>query len=93
MTNYRVLLSGLCLAALTPLVALAGTVNVNTADAARIAAELKGIGASRAEAIVAYREQNGAFRSAEDLAAVSGVTLRIVEMNRDNIVITDKPSE
>lgn len=93
MTNHRVLLAGLCLAALTPLAALAGTVNVNTADAATIAAELKGIGASRAEAIVAYREQNGAFRSASDLAAVSGVTLRIVEINRDSIVISDKQAE
>ncbi len=93
MTNHRVLLACLCLAALTPIVALAGTVNVNTADAATLAAELKGIGVSRAEAIVAYREQNGAFRTAEDLAAVSGVTLRIVEMNRGNIVISETPSE
>ncbi len=93
MTNLRVLMACLCLAALAPLATLAGTVNVNTADAATLAAELKGIGVSRAEAIVSYREQNGAFRSAEDLAAVSGVTLRIVEMNRANIVISDKSSE
>ena len=87
MTDYRALLACISLAALVPFSALGGPVNVNIADATTLAAELKGIGASRAEAIVAYREENGAFRVAEDLADVSGVTLRIVEMNRDNIVI------
>ena len=37
-------------------------VNVNKADAAQIAEELKGIGLSKATAIVAYRTQNGPFK-------------------------------
>ena len=36
----------------------AGTVNINTADAEAIAAEIKGIGMVKAEAIVAYRKAN-----------------------------------
>ena len=43
-------------------------VDVNTADAETIARVLVGVGQSKAEAIVAYREENGRFESVEDLA-------------------------
>jgi len=72
-----------------PLGAFAGPVNVNTADATTIARELKGIGLSRAQAIVEYREKNGPFKSADDLAKVKGVGMKVVEQNRANIK-TDK---
>lgn len=72
-----------------PLGAFAGPVNVNTADAKTIARELKGIGLSRAQAIVEYREKNGPFKSADDLAKVKGVGMKVVEQNRANIK-TDK---
>lgn len=65
----------------------AGPVNINTADAATLAAELNGIGLSRAEAIVEDRKRNGPFAAPEDLARVKGVGLRIVDMNRDNIQV------
>jgi competence protein ComEA len=43
-------------------------VNINTADAAAITgAHIKGIGKKRAEAIVAYRQQHGPFKSVDDL--------------------------
>ena len=49
----------LCAAlALFPVLAWAGTVDLNTADAETLARELKGIGAARAEAIIAWREEN-----------------------------------
>lgn len=70
---------------LVPLLAIAGPVDVNSADAETIAAELDGIGLARAQAIVAYREANGPFRSVEDLLAVKGVGERILAANRDNI--------
>lgn len=41
------------------------TVNINEADAEKLAEVLDGIGLSRAEAIVQYREKNGRFYSAE----------------------------
>ncbi len=66
-------------AALLAPAALAGPVNVNTADAKTLAKELNGIGLSKAEAIVAYREKNGPFKSAEDLAKVQGIGAKTVE--------------
>ena len=47
--------------AFLPVFVLAGPVNVNTADAETISRELKGVGQSKAQAIVAYREAHGAF--------------------------------
>ena len=74
---------------LAPLAAVSGPVNVNTADAETIAAELDGIGIARARAIVAYRQANGPFRSAEDLLAVKGVGERILAANRENIRLAE----
>ena len=41
---------------LLPLLALAGPVNINTADAGTIAAEVNGVGLAKATAIVEYRK-------------------------------------
>ena len=49
-----------------------GTVNVNTATAADLE-RLPGIGPAMAERILAYRHQNGKFRSINDLREVSGI--------------------
>ncbi len=57
-------------------------VNINTADAATLARELTGIGESRAAAIVAYRKQNGPFRSIEELTLVKGIGPGVIEQNR-----------
>ena len=62
-------------------------VNINTADAATIDRVLLNIGPAKAEAIVAHRKANGAFKSAEQLALVKGVGLKTVEKNRDRIVV------
>ena len=64
---------------------LAEKLNINTADAATIAAEMKGVGQSRAEEIVRYREQVGKFKSIDELENVSGVGAKTVEKNRDNL--------
>jgi competence protein ComEA len=65
--------------------AAAARVNINTADAATIDAGLLNIGRSKAEAIVAYRKEHGAFHSAEQLAQVKGIGLKTIEKNRDRI--------
>ncbi len=62
-------------------------VNINTADAATIDRVLLNVGPSKAEAIVAYRKQHGAFKSPEQLAQVRGIGLKTVEKNRDRIVV------
>lgn len=84
MSYFRKLFFALVLA-LVPLVALAGPVDINSADAATLSAGLKGVGPSKAEAIVAYRKANGPFKSADDLAKVKGIGPKTVEANRDLI--------
>ncbi len=69
---------------------LAGKVDINSASAEVISAELSGIGPSKAQAIVDYRSSHGAFKSADDLASVKGVGEKTVEQNRDNIVVGAK---
>lgn len=49
-----------------------GKVNINTADKAELMT-LNGIGESRAQSIISYREENGAFGKPEDLKNVSGI--------------------
>jgi len=73
---------------LWPVFAFAGPVNVNTADAETISAELKGVGLSKARAIVEYREKHGPFRSADDLSLVKGIGDRTVELNRSDIQVS-----
>ena len=69
--------------------AIAGPVNINTADAETLAAELTGIGPALAQAIVEDRNRNGRFESPEALTRVSGVGIRIVENNREWIRVAD----
>jgi competence protein ComEA len=60
----------------------ADTVNVNTASAEEIAEGLKGIGLAKAEAIISYRETNGAFMHIDELVNVKGIGIRTVDLNR-----------
>ena len=62
--------------------ASAGPVNINTADAATLQRELKGVGAKRAQAIVDYRKAHGPFKSADELALVKGIGPAAIEKNR-----------
>jgi competence protein ComEA len=66
-----------------------GTVNINTATAEEIAEALNGVGLSKAEEIVRYREANGAFAHIDELVKVKGVGLKTVDKNRDNISLQD----
>lgn len=62
------------------------TVNINTADAATLAS-LNGIGESKAQAIVEYREANGPFASTTDLSRVKGIGAQTVEKNADRLAV------
>lgn len=64
-------------------------VNINQADAATIAKSLDGIGKSRAEAIVAWREAHGDFKKADDLHHVKGIGKATIERNRSAILLAD----
>ncbi|HUG98167.1 MAG TPA: helix-hairpin-helix domain-containing protein [Gammaproteobacteria bacterium] len=83
MRTWKLLLATL---ALLPALAWAGPVDINTADAATLARELKGIGPARAEAIIAWREANGPFKSPDDLVLVQGIGERVLEDNRAALV-------
>jgi competence protein ComEA len=72
--------SGLALAALT---ASAGPVDINTADAATLARELNGVGPARAQAIVAYRNEHGPFKSVDDLRLVKNMPQKVIDSNRE----------
>ena len=64
--------------------ALSTLVNLNTASQAELE-DLPGIGPARAGAIIAYREQHGAFSAVEEITAVSGIGQGILE-NLQNLV-------
>ena len=83
--HIRTLVQGLILSLLPAGAALAGPVNLNSADAATLARELDGIGPAKAQSIVDYRQKNGPFKSAEDLLKVEGIGGRVLEQNRGNI--------
>ena len=95
MKNLRKNLLVLLFAVIAPVASVAGPVNVNTADAATISAELQGVGMSKAQAIVEYRNSHGPFKSYEDLTLVKGIGVRTVEINRANILFNsaDKKSQ
>jgi competence protein ComEA len=63
------------------------TVNINSASAEAIANNLTGVGLSRANAIVAYRDNYGPFYSAEELSAVKGIGMSTIKKNEGKIVV------
>lgn len=88
MKSFAVLMKSLLLSLVLAASAMAADkVDINTADATELAEVLNGVGLSKAEAIVAHREQHGPFKSADQLAEVKGIGLRTVDKNRERIEI------
>ena len=63
-----------------------GKVNINTATLADLNA-LPGIGPAKAQAIIDYRNENGVFRSVDDLLNVNGIGPGILENIRDLVTV------
>ena len=61
-------------------------ININTADATQLTT-LTGIGATRAQAIIAYREENGPFAVIEDIMNVQGIKEGTFAKIKDEIVV------
>jgi competence protein ComEA len=59
-----------------------GKVDLNKADASTLQSELSGIGEAKAQAIVAYRESNGAFSSVDELLEVKGIGTALLDKHR-----------
>ena len=64
----------------------AGKVNINTASKADLLG-LPGIGESKAQAILSYRETHGAFRAVEDIMQVPGIKQGIFEQIQGYLVV------
>ena len=61
-------------------------VNINTADETQLTT-LTGIGATRAQAIIAYREENGPFAAIEEIMNVQGIKEGTFAKIKDEIVV------
>lgn len=61
-------------------------VSINTANIDELQ-KIPGIGASKANDIVSYREKNGSFKTIEDIKQVSGIGDALFEKIKDNITI------
>ncbi len=48
---------------------------------------LKGVGQTKAQAIIVYRQQVGSFKSINDLTKVSGIGEKIIVQNRTRLAI------
>lgn len=76
-----------------PALLMAGPVNINTADAEMLAAELDGVGPALAEAIVRDREENGRYETPDAIMRVRGIGPSVLEANRENILIEDESDD
>lgn len=63
-----------------------GAININIATREELM-KLPGIGASKADAIIAYRAENGSFQSPEDIMKISGIKDGVYQKIKDKITI------
>ena len=64
------------------------TININRASEGELVS-LHGIGSSKAQAIILYREMFGDFKTVEALAKVKGIGAKTVEKNRGRLRVQD----
>lgn len=66
----------------------ADKININTATKAELQS-LSGIGDSTADAIIKYRDENGAFTNVEDLTNVKGIGDKKLEKLAGQVTVSD----
>lgn len=62
-------------------------VNINTATKSELQT-LNGVGEATAEAIIQYREENGMFKSVQDLVNVKGVGAKKIQKLSDSLTVS-----
>ena len=88
MKSIRALLFNLLL--LFPLIALCSeAININKADKETLMNAIKGVGEKKAEAIIVYRQENGPFKSIDDLLNIKGITQKMVDKHREMLTISE----
>jgi competence protein ComEA len=87
MSKFNYLLLATTLSVTSSLAMAAEPVDINSADAATLAENVKGVGETKAEAIVAFREKHGPFKTVEDLALVDGIGEKTVQANRELLTV------
>ncbi|MGP5361200.1 ComEA family DNA-binding protein [Psychrobacter celer] len=64
------------------------TVNINRASEGELVS-LNGIGSSKAQAIILYRDMFGEFKTVDELAKVKGIGAKTIEKNRRRLSVQD----
>ena len=64
------------------------TVNINLASEGELVS-LNGIGSSKAQAIILYREMFGEFKTVDELTKVKGIGAKTLEKNRRRLSVQD----
>lgn len=64
----------------------ADTVNINTADM-ELLMSINGIGTRRAEQIINYRQEHGAFKSVQELTNIRGIGQAVVDRNMEVLTV------
>ena len=81
-----------CLLFVTSLAFAMEKVDINSADEQTLSMAIKGIGAKKAAAIIAYRKQHGPFKTLDELTKVKGIGTKTVMKNRDRLIVTKRDS-
>jgi competence protein ComEA len=63
-----------------------GKININTATVEELV-QLDRVGPRYAEKIVVFRQENGLFKTPEDIMLVSGIGQKTFEVNKDRIIV------
>lgn len=64
-------------------------ININRASEGELVS-LHGIGSSKAQAIILYREMFGDFKTVDELARVKGIGVKTIENNRGRLSVQDR---
>lgn len=86
LSGSQVMVDSLPVTADEPVKSAENKININTADVTELTS-LNGIGTSRAQAIIDWREKNGGFSSIEEIKNIDGIADKTYEKLKDRITV------